>query len=101
MKFLIMKKLFYIALLLISCSSNKDFSKIKPGMTEKEVVSLVGEPKEKIPMPISIVYWRYTDNENHVIVFEGGKVTTVVTQGDKEEFIQKVDSVKSGHKDSL
>ncbi|GAC1427159.1 MAG: hypothetical protein NVS9B7_14020 [Flavisolibacter sp.] len=96
-----MSRLLLVALLLIACNSHKDFSKVRNGMTEREVVEAVGKPKEKVKMPMSIVWWRYTDKENHVVVMEGGNVTNVISQGDRGVFREKMDSLRAAHKDSL
>ena len=68
-----MKKLLLLAtaILCISCNS-KDFSKVKVGMTVKQVTDLVGEPKEKQDNPLFGKWYVYDKN---IVVFFNDTVT--------------------------
>jgi len=52
-------------------------------MTETEVVQKIGEPSNKVPMPMGITWWKYGDNS--MVVMENGTVSNVVPDIKKSE----------------
>lgn len=87
-----MKNFFFLLFVLfVSCSSNKNFDRIKIGMKSSEVVKLVGSPKQKMPM-IICDWWMYDDPDRHVIVIGSDTVVNISTQ---KEFNKGMDDVKS------
>jgi outer membrane protein assembly factor BamE (lipoprotein component of BamABCDE complex) len=87
-----MKKAFLlaIAIIFISCNSN-NFSKVKVGMTVKQVTDLVGEPKEKQEL-----FGKWYIYDENIIVFFNDTVTKSMT---KEELKQSMKEVNKGLKD--
>ncbi|MGR3790686.1 hypothetical protein ACUXZJ_07220 [Flavobacterium sp. TN-1] len=77
-----MKKIILTLSFILAVSCNKaDFSKIKVGMATKEVVHLVGEPKEKQEIALlGASYWIY---DTHIVAMVDNKVEGCLT---KEEF---------------
>lgn len=76
-----MKKSIFLAgtvalLMLSACSKHKDVNMAKNGMSDKEVVALLGDPDQKVDMPMGIQWWKYGDNS--MVVIQEGKVSNVV-----------------------
>ena len=89
-----MKKvlLLAMAIIFISCNS-KDFSKVKVGMTIKQVTDLVGEPKDKQDNPLFGKWYIYDKN---IIVFNYDTVTKSMTN---EELKQSMKELNKGLED--
>ncbi|MFK7099488.1 hypothetical protein V3471_00635 [Flavobacterium oreochromis] len=99
-----MKKVIGIALCLLTIACSKaDFSKIKSGMTTKEVTALVGEPKEKQEIAfLGASYWVY---ETHVVTMVDGKVERCLTNEEfgkqMQDFTKEVDKTVNTLEKSL
>lgn len=76
-----MKKLLVILLLFLASCQNSDFSLIKKGMKSSEVIKLVGNPKEKMPMFICD-WWKYNDKGKHIIIISKDTVTNITTEAE-------------------
>lgn len=83
-------------LLFITCSSNNNFDKVKIGMKSSEVVSLIGSPKEKMPM---FVYemWIYNDAQNHIVTIGNDTVMNILTQAEFKKTMENIE----GEMDSI
>jgi hypothetical protein len=74
-----MKNLVFTALFglfLVSCGHHSDINKVKKGMSDKEVVAIMGEPDKKQPMMMGITWWRYGDNQ--MVILTDDTVVNVV-----------------------
>jgi len=83
----IMKKVLLLAIAIIFVSCSKDFSKVKVGMTVKEVTDLVGEPKEKQDNPLFGKWYVYDKN---IVVFFNDTVTKSMTTEELKESMKEV-----------
>lgn len=82
------KTLLLLTITLLFSSCNKaDFSKIKVGMPLKEVVELVGEPKEQQDNPLFGKWYIY---EKNIIVFRADTVAGLTTP---EELANKMKGI--------
>lgn len=87
-----MKKLMLLFVLFISfsCQSSvNNFDKIKKGMKSSEVIKLVGNPKEKMPMFIC-EWWMYDDVKKHIVVIGKDTVTNITTKEELKKGLQDV-----------
>ena len=77
-----MKKLFFliIVLSLVACGS-PDLSKIEIGMSESEVVELIGEPVKEEKAEMGVVVWNYRGQK--VVILKAGEVKAT-TEGEEE-----------------
>ncbi|MDB5281790.1 MAG: hypothetical protein JWO06_865 [Bacteroidota bacterium] len=72
-----MKKIvFLLALGLTACGNKHDISKVKIGMTGKQVEAIMGTPDEKVIKPVNQEWWQY--GENQLIVIQTDTVKIVV-----------------------
>ena len=69
-------------LLLTNCSGSFDQSKVKEGMSTKELVDVLGEPTEKLPLTRHVSFWRYEDD--NTVMIEHGKVVNVGIMTDED-----------------
>lgn len=83
-----MKKILLLlsVIMLTSCSNKPDFSKIKKGMSVKEVTDIVGSPSKQQDNPMLGKWYVYGDN---IIIFQNDTVTKSTT---KKEFEKSLDS---------
>ncbi len=87
-----------VTLLFLSCNK-ADFSQIKVGMPLKEVVELVGEPKEQQDNPLFGKWYIY---DTHIVVFTSDTVVKCTSmeefKGQMEEFNKGMDKLNESLK---
>lgn len=90
-----MKKglLLILLTLCVSCTKKLDFTKVKVGMTTKELTDLVGEPKQKQEIPIIGSYWTY---DTHLVVVQSDTVNEFLTL---EDYKKRIEDVNKGFED--
>ncbi len=85
-----------LAIFLVSCHQEPDFSKIKPGMKTDEVTAILGRPASRKPMMDS-EWWLYNDPGKHMLIIRNDTVVKCTTQGDAmkvmEENLHRFDSL--------
>lgn len=100
----IMKKLLFfpLFLLLIYCSQSfeKQFAKINIGMSESQVVELIGEPQNKQTLPFNVKWWNYVE-QDALVVFQNDTVKKTITnaKAEIEKMNAKMDSLSNSMKD--
>ncbi|OWP79894.1 hypothetical protein BWK63_13920 [Flavobacterium covae] len=83
-----MKKIIAIAFftLFLSCKKKADFTLVKKGMSEKQVIELVGEPLKKEEIPF--FGGKFLVYEKDIVVFMDDKVTKCKKN---EEFAKEIE----------
>jgi hypothetical protein len=87
-----MKKVLLLAItiMLISCGNKADFTKVKVGMTSKQLIEAVGEPNQKQDLPFVGSYWTY---DTHLVVVQSDTVNEFLTN---EDFKKRMEEVNKG-----
>jgi len=81
-----MKKILFIVIVLVLFSCNKgSFKDLKEGMTSKEVIELVGKPKQKQPL-FNIEYWVYGE---YFLTLKNDTLTNVFTKEEMKKGFEK------------
>jgi hypothetical protein len=83
-----MKKLFFFfAIALLAACSTQDISDVKVGISSAEVMDIVGEPTEKVTMPLEIEWWIYKEDKV-LLILENDTVSKVTSQKEIEESLK-------------
>lgn len=94
-----------VAISMIACNTKKDFTKVKEGMTKKEVINILGEPTQKTSGIEDITYWNYKDGEGHIVVFDADTVSNVTNtkkiEKELDEFSKAIDTFSTNAKKAM
>ena len=83
-----MKKLFllFAVVVFVACAT-QDISDIEAGISSEDVISIAGEPTEKVSMPLDIEWWIY-EEDNVLLILENDTVTRVTSEKEIEESLK-------------